>query len=126
MTPRQRFYAEAGKLGLLNVADTIARNGTTLQRLAEAGCNGDWPCDNGERKVIACPKCEGLVVPSDIKAGACGECRAQARIVRALEGTGFFARFQGDPRGCVVTLYRDGTPEADIQSGRERPVLYVE
>lgn len=32
----------------------LLRLGQTLHRLAEAQCNGDWPADNGERKVREC------------------------------------------------------------------------
>lgn len=32
----------------------LLRLGATLHRLAEAECNGDWPCDNGERPTSVC------------------------------------------------------------------------
>lgn len=50
-------------------ARALLRHATTLQRLAEAQCNGDWPADNGERKVKPCPLCESQWVPSQIQGG---------------------------------------------------------
>lgn len=44
----------------------LLRHAATLQRLAEAQCNGDWPYENGtpERLTVTCPGCEGSWVPS--------------------------------------------------------------
>lgn len=108
-------------------ARALLRHATTLQRLAEAQCNGDWPADNGERKVEPCPLCEGLWVPSQIQGGtaarlarqwrvehggakpgearACPDCRTEARVHALLEGTQWQAWTRGDPRGYVLKLF---------------------
>ena len=53
----------------ITVANAFLRLSTTLHRLAEAQCNGDWPCDNGQRPVEFCPLCEGGYVKSAITGG---------------------------------------------------------
>lgn len=141
---RDEFFATGTKIGLsVEVIRSLLRYATTLQRLAEAQCNGDWPADNGERKVIACLKCEGGFVPSSYKwvdlphgvdgkqtvptrAKVCPDCRAQAHVEMLLKGTGYMPYFQGDPRGPVLKLYPIGTLHEDIHSGRARNVeVYV-
>ena len=120
---RERFIVEAIGAGIsYHTARKLLSIGATLHRLSEAVCNGDYPADNGERKVKACPKCESLWVPWTILKGGCPDCRAQARAVKALEGTAFKPVFQGDPRGGVLMIHKVETPEADIQSGRERGI----
>lgn len=47
----------------------LMRHASTLQRLAVAQCNGDWPADNGQRKTAACPLCESSWAPSAITGG---------------------------------------------------------
>lgn len=64
---RDEFIVKASAEGLsLPVIHKLLRYASTLQRLAVAQCNGDWPYENGtpERKVKACPNCEGLWVKS--------------------------------------------------------------
>ncbi len=47
---RDQFIAEATQAGLhVSQARSLLRYAATLQRLAEAQCNGDWPADNGQR-----------------------------------------------------------------------------
>ena len=84
---RSEFIARASAEGLdLPLILKLLRHATTLQRLAEAQCNGDWPADNGERKVIFCPKCESGFVRSSFvrsdsfevdgkKVKVCPDCR---------------------------------------------------
>lgn len=114
-------------------ARALLRHATTLHRLAEAQCNGDWPADNGERKVQACPLCESQWVPSQIQGGtaakiaweraeqtsmrryahlgkACPDCRTEARVHALLEGTQWQAWTQGDPRGYVLRLFPRRVP----------------
>lgn len=112
-----------------DTARALLRHATTMQRLAEAQCNGDWPCDNGERKVKPCPLCESLWVPSQIQGGtaakmaakrhtmdaplpyrACPDCRTEARVHALLEGTQWQAWTQGDPRGYVLKLFPRRVP----------------
>lgn len=109
---RDEFIAIATREGLtVDAARALMRYSTTLQRLAEAQCNGDYPADNGERKVKQCPRCEQLWVPSFfVRSPAqpcypkiCRECRIN-ELVRAVLPAGFEPIFQGDPRGCVLKL----------------------
>lgn len=136
----------------VDLARQLLRHATTLHRLAEAQCNGDWPADNGERKVIPCPLCESSWVPSAITGGhlaqlawklaggakaprpawclnpietkACPDCRTAARVTELLADMvpAYKADFSGDPRGCVLKLYPADTPHEDIDSGRARPI----
>lgn len=98
-----------------SVARQLMRAETTLHRLAEAQCNGDWPADNGERKVIECTRCGSLWVPSVLKGKdrACPDCRTQDRVVKLCAEYGFVPQFQGDPRGAVLLLHRPGYDEQD-------------
>src|SRR5688572_21096280 len=106
---RDEFIARMSAAGMrLDDAQTLLRYASTLQRLAVAQCNGDYPCDNGERKTIPCPKCEGGYVPSAIKGStnlprgtkACPDCRAAASVQLVLAGyPQWQAVFGGDPRG---------------------------
>lgn len=61
-------------------ARALLRHATTLQRLAEAQCNGDWPADNGERKVKPCPLCEQQWVPSAIQGGPMARAAWKAKV----------------------------------------------
>jgi hypothetical protein len=125
---RDTFIGEATKIGLsMDTIRLLLRYATTLQRLAIAQCNGDWPADNGERTTIACPDCESGFVPSSFKAGptpgingtkVCPDCYAQYRVKAILADTNYMPWFQGDPRGAVLSLYPVGSPSADIDSGR--------
>lgn len=49
------------------IARHLLRHATTLQRYAEAQCNGEWPFDNGERKTRACARCEGGCHPAAMR-----------------------------------------------------------
>lgn len=83
----------------------IMRHATTLHRLAEAQCNGDWPCDNGERRVVPCVRCEGGYHPSVLnKAKVCPDCRTCDRVQALCAPHNVQPCFQGDPRGCVLKL----------------------
>jgi hypothetical protein len=108
---REAFLVRAEKEGIpLDVARKVLRYSTTLTRLAVAQCNGDWPCDNGERKVFPCGKCEGLYVRSVLlmrdkyMGGLCPDCRAENNVRALLEPYHVEPHFQGDPRGCVIKL----------------------
>jgi hypothetical protein len=129
---REEFIARFAATATIPAHDAIDRarqllsKSTTLQRLAEAQCNGDWPYSNGtrERQTITCPRCESDVVASDIKRGVCSECRAQDRVTAILADTPYKPYFQGDPRGAVLRLMPILARPEDIESGRERG-LYV-
>lgn len=128
---RDEFISRATTAGLhYTTAQLLLRHATTLQRLAEAQCNGDWPFDNGERKVIPCPKCAAGTVPSQIKGStylarglkACPDCRTSAAVQVLLSDTAMRPVFGGDPRGAVLKLVPKDTPEEDVQNGRERGI----
>jgi hypothetical protein len=106
--------------GTVTLARALMRAATTLQRLAEASCNGDWPADNGERKVAPCGKCRSLWVPSTLKTKAklCPDCRTEKRVRAFLslwdgkDGSPWFVpEFGGDPRGAVLRVH--------VPSGRD-------
>jgi hypothetical protein len=148
---RDQFIVQATSAGLsLDQASRLLRCATTLHRLAEAQCNGDWPADNGTRTVEACPVCGSSWVPSQITGGAraqaatsravkpfgaitvdmvhtakaCPDCRTESLVHEALDGSSLMPECGGDPRGCVLKLYQRGTPREDIDSGRAR-AIYV-
>lgn len=103
---RDQFIAEASRSGMaIDTVLAILRVGRTLQRLAEAQCNGDWPADNGDKdRQVQCGQCMSGWHKSAIrKDGRCLDCHAQDRA-RRLVPAGWTAEFQGDPRGCIVTL----------------------
>lgn len=52
------------------IAERLMRYASTLQRLAVAQCNGDWPADNGQRLTKKCSLCGTSWVPSAITGGA--------------------------------------------------------
>lgn len=111
----------------------------TIDRLAEAQCNGDWPADNGERKTLLCGHCEGGWAPSTFRKDArllareglhkvCPSCKADSQVYQLIEDVNnaraaagaagvFTAILSGDPRGCVVKL---GVPSGSTNDwGRE-------
>ena len=89
----------------IETSRAVMRDATTIQRLAVAACNGDWPCDDGERPVTPCAKCGNRYHASTLrKGGLCPDCRAQARIRTILAPFHVTPIFGGDPRGCCVKL----------------------
>lgn len=65
---RERFHLEAGRLGLSEyTVGKLLRYASTLQRLAVAQCNGDWPADNGQRRTLECPRCGSSFAPSSMR-----------------------------------------------------------
>lgn len=123
---RDEFIARATKAGIgLDAARKLMRYGTTLQRLAEAQCNGDWPADNGIRETRECERC-GTNWASELRAmresGICPDCRTEDLARRACEGTGWRPVFNGDPRGAVLSIVPDAAKDEDVQSGRERGI----
>ena len=72
---RERFIGEAEAAGLApETALALLRYSTTLQRLAEAQCNGDYPADNGDGSANYCGAVRAL------KGGylcACGQAVAK-------------------------------------------------
>ena len=126
---RDTFLATIGSELGIDFAQALLRYATTLDRLAVAQCNGDWPADNGERKVIACPLCEQSWAPSQITGQgkgrehypkACLNCRTTARAVELVRDSAYQIVTQGDPRGYVLKLYPATAPAASIDNGSAR------
>lgn len=107
---REQFIATMSKHNVsLDVTRGLLRYAATLQRLAEAQCNGDWPYQNGERKVAECAKCKDLWVPSVLLKGKqCPDCRTQALAAELVKAAGLEPVFQGDPRGYVFRVMVEG------------------
>lgn len=131
---REDFIAQMQAEGMPpEIARRILRHANTIQRLSAAECNGDYPCDNGERKVEWCARCEAGYVRSSmvrdhtnpvldakgLHALICPNCRAQDLIAQwcnkstvSAGGTlwkeagfpPFVPVFSGDPRGACVKL----------------------
>jgi hypothetical protein len=109
---RNEAFAALGAHGIrYETAAKALRQGRTIQRLAEAECNGDYPADNGERKVAECKRCQGLWVPSVmLKSGLCPSCRIEDSAKALAEANGATADVGGDPRGAVLAwVWPDGT-----------------
>jgi hypothetical protein len=109
MTGRERdaFIAGMAAAGVaLDVSRAFLRLGTTLNRLAVAQCNGDWPADNGERKVLPCASCEMCWSPSVLRGPGkrCPDCRTTARAIALGREHGLEVIVQGDPRGAVLLV----------------------
>jgi hypothetical protein len=138
---RDAFLLEVGRDLGLRTTTKLLRHANTLQRLAVAQCNGDYPCDNGKRKVMPCPLCESQYVPSQIRGGtlarfawrdhapadhkgttACLDCRTDAAIRLLLHGSPYKAVTQGDPRGYVLRLYDTSATPANIDNGTARSI----
>jgi hypothetical protein len=113
---RDQFIVEASRAGIaLSDARALLLRARTIQRLAEAQCNGDWPADNGEGEAAECPRCSCLWAPSVIKSKGCPDCRAQDKVTAILAPYGFEPIFQGDPRGCVLSI-KTPTQEISVPS----------
>jgi len=90
---RERFIVAMKSEGMPEeIARRILRHANTVRRLSVAECNGDYPCDNGERKVEFCSRCEAgyakgsLLRDYTVKMGRppliCPNCRAQDLIAQ--------------------------------------------
>ena len=130
-----------------DLARKLMRHASTLQRLAAAQCNGDWPADNSQRTTAECTLCGSHWAPSAITGGklareayaaqtfhlpmadgncgartarACPDCRTSAAVrllVREHLPT-LQPVFSGDPRGYVVRLALVEAKHEDIDCGR--------
>lgn len=109
---RDEYFSRMGQAGVrADLARVFLRIAATMQRLAEAQCNGDYPADNGERPTRECSRCGLYWAPESLtKAGLCKDCRAEdrARAALATLPPGWTITTQGDPRGLVLRLV---TPE---------------
>jgi hypothetical protein len=117
---RETFIARMTQEGLpLHITRSLLRSATTLQRYAEAQCNGDYPADNGERKVVPCSRCEQSWVPSFLRKAdkVCKDCTTVDRLT-ALLPAGFTLDTQGDPRGYVLRIIPPSYAERN--AGKDR------
>lgn len=102
---REAFLMAAVRAGLNDyTAKRVTALASTHHRLSEAECNGDWPCDNGQRETVECPLCACYYHPSVVKKNGCPTCRVEAKIRELCKEQGVEAEFQGDPRGWTVNL----------------------
>lgn len=114
-----RLLPDAPAHHVSDLARQLMRAGATLQRLAEAQCNGDYPADNGQRKTEVCQQCECAWAPEVLKGKppTCPDCRTAARVSALLAPFGLSAIFNGDPRGAVLKIKT--APEQSDDWGRE-------
>ena len=126
---REQFLIHASRLGLNDYQSRrICRLASTHNRLAEAECNGDFPCDNGERKVLWCDRCGSgyarshtYLAPREPLTGheapasgrICKSCKTEDAIRRVCSESEIGVDIQGDPRGWTVTL----RPLVDVAKG---------
>jgi hypothetical protein len=130
---RERFVANfimgvlgrgSDQLHLNEAAAKFLRYASTLHRLAEAQCNGDYPYEHGASAAPrggyrTCVQCEGQWFPSAVnKAGICVDCRTATKVKALAAEYGYTAYVQGDPRGYVLRLYPAGTTADDMHCGR--------
>jgi hypothetical protein len=140
---RDEFIAKATKEGLeLGLILKLLRYATTLHRLVEAQCDGDWPyngdCDRPrcfcafddrghdeecleekaryDAKYMICPQCQATGVDKNaMRKKVCPNCRTQELVERLLRQSRCLAVavFNGDPRGAVLRLSTLSYPYAD-------------
>ena len=151
---RDQFIAEAIREGIdLYTATRLLRYSTTLQRLAIAQCNGDYPADNGERKSKECPQCGSGFAPASFVYSKdangkrryiqnsqyyggrpayvkiCPDCRTEEIVTQLLDqNTEAKPVFGGDPRGAVLRLATANHPYTEsgqTDDGRQARGLYV-
>jgi hypothetical protein len=104
-------YAPLSARGL-DDARLLLKYAATLQRLAEAQCNGDYPYEHGSDggPYVTCTQCDGRWYASAVsKAGVCVDCRTANRVRHLAAQYGLVAEVNGDPRGYVVKLFPGGT-----------------
>lgn len=117
----------------LEQARQLLRLGTTLHRLAEAQCNGDYPYDKGcecpvvghsiltrwvppADEYIICSECEQDVRKVVCRKGRCPDCRAQDRVRRIVaEGPML------PDSGCSCGNADTGTPGHDARRSAWQP-----
>ena|SRR5688572_6125652 len=105
---RERLLMDLARMGVSETtALRLARYASRLDTLNTALCNGDWPCDNGERKTKPCAACGLGYAPSVLLKGSrCPDCRTQAQVRELCERVGLAVEFAGDPRGMPFAVTR--------------------
>lgn len=121
---RGRFIERMREEGVPEtVARKIMRHTRTLERLAVAECNGDYPynihidchyphCRCWKGPAFLCRLCDTFVAEptlrdiqaSDPTRGLCQACAIQGHMLALLKPYRVSAVFKGDPRGAVVKL----------------------
>ena len=120
---RDRFIARMTAEGLpITVTRQVLRLAATVERLAVAACNGDYPADHGDAwPTIVCEDCGSAWHPSAFRRRPAVElARAKAagdsvgdricvdcyttRKLEALMPAGFKAITGGDPRGYTTKI----------------------
>jgi hypothetical protein len=120
-----RELPDRGLGEVVELARTLLRAGATLQRLAEAQCNGDYPYDQGNYRTkgtpeqyAQCDRCETGVRTSHLKRYRygphfkgpkpkcllCPDCWLQDRMKALLHEYSMVPIFNGDPRGAVFLV----------------------
>jgi hypothetical protein len=102
---REQTIAGLAKAGVtLDDSRKALRHAATLQRLAEAQCNGDWPANGGGRwTTIECPRCMSSWAQSVVLERGCPDCRTSDAATAHATECGAEAIIQGDPRGAVLS-----------------------
>lgn len=119
---RDIFIAEGTKAGLsMYQMHGLLRVAKTIERLAEAQCNGDFPADNGRRHVEEC-QCGQRWCPSVFKGkpNLCPDCRATLKAEALVKDSGLIAECSGDPRGYTLKLYPANSTRQQRDSGAAR------
>lgn len=91
---RDEFISKATAEGLdLDICQKLLRYATTLQRLAEARCNGDWPY-NGDRDRPPIDKFRGSIVRDmwDLDYTKCPKCNASGIARSDMRKSGYLYR----------------------------------
>jgi hypothetical protein len=95
------------------LAHRLLRLGITVNRLACAICNGDWPADNGTGDIWICPSCEyawRTRTPKNRPERACPWCKTLQDATEIATEVGAHSHHAGDPRGSTLWLV---WPETD-------------
>lgn len=146
---RDQFIVDATRAGLsVDVAQTLLRCATTLQRLAELACSSEA----ADRDRVPCPRkiaekrYATAKIATAVQAFEQYPClcdydhtagqhttiprirlqdrQCEQRAVRAV-GPSWMVVTNGDPRGAVLSVYPAGTKREDIDSGRASGRIYV-
>ena len=108
---REAFLVAMSKEGVpLDVARLVLRHAATLQRLAEAQCNGDWPADNGERPTLVC---------------ACGSAWAPGAYLKHGPYQVACWRSECGWEGPATPLYRAAKEQLGTHTHEDRPTTQV-
>jgi len=120
---RDQFVARMSAEGMpVYVTRQILRLAATIDRLATAKCNGDFPADHGDQwETVVCEECGSAWHPSafrrrpaaelarakaageTVSARICVDCHTERKLT-ALMPAGFTVITGGDPRGYTTKI----------------------